>query len=569
MKSEIAKILSQVLEKKGVKLEKDFIEKLIEIPPSSEMGDFAFPCFALAKELKKAPQQIASDLVVEISKSKNSLDKVQAQGPYVNFFVKRGNFAEDTIKNILKEKGKYGMGSQKGKVMTEFCHANTHKAFHIGHTRNISLGESVSRILEFSGLKVIRTNYQGDIGMHVAKTLWGLLNLRKIGLKEPAKDKGKWLGLVYAKSSSMAKESEKVNAEVNEINQKLYAGDKKLVALWKKTRQWSIDYFEKTVYPDFQVKFNRFYFESEVEKKGVGIVKELEKKGVAKVDQGAIIMDYQDLGMGVYILLKSDGTPLYSTKDLALAELQNKEYNPDKILHIVASEQNLYFRQLIKTLEFYDKKLADKEKHMSYELVILPSGKMASREGNVILYDDTLAKIISLVEVEIKKRSPKISKKELDTRARKIALCAVKYAMLSQDIKRTIVFNEEEITRFEGNTGPYIQYSYARASSILKKVKQKSFQKFKVGELDKHEIGLSKKLSEFSEIVIDAAEKYNPALIAHYSYELAQLFNEFYHACPVLSEEKKKDFRLALVESFRVVLKNSLNLLGIETLEEM
>lgn len=568
MKPEIAKTLFGVLNKKSVKLDKESIEKLIEIPPNSEMGDFAFPCFILAKELKKAPQQIAQDLAVEISKSKNNFEKIQAQGPYVNFFVKRGNFVENIVKKILDEKGKYGVGNQKGKVMTEFCHANTHKAFHIGHTRNISLGESVSRILEFSGLKVIRTNYQGDIGMHVAKTLWGLLNLRKIGLKEPAKDKGKWLGLVYAKSSAMAKD-EKINAEVNEINQKLYAGDKKLVALWKKTRQWSIDYFEKIIYPDFQVKFNRFYFESEVEKKGVGIVRELEKKGVAKVDQGAIIMDYQDLGMGVYILLKSDGTPLYSTKDLALAELQNKEYNPDKILHIVASEQNLYFRQLIKTLEFYDKKLSDKEKHMSYELVILPSGKMASREGNVILYDDTLAKLVNLVEAEIKKRDAKISKKELNTRAKKIALCAVKYAMLSQDIKRTIVFNEEEITRFEGNTGPYIQYSYARASSILKKVKSKNFQKFKVGELDKYEIELSKKLSEFGDVAKDAAEKYNPALIAHYSYELAQLFNEFYHACPVLSDEKKKDFRLALVESFRIVLKNSLNLLGIETLEEM
>ncbi|VVB79141.1 Arginine--tRNA ligase [uncultured archaeon] len=568
MKLEIAKIIFGFLSKRGVKLDKDSIEKLIEIPPNSEMGDFAFPCFVLAKDLRKAPQQIAEDLAVEISKSKNNFEKVQAQGPYVNFFVKRGNFAEDTIKTILKEKGKYGMGTQKGKVMTEFCHANTHKAFHIGHTRNISLGESVSRILEFSGLKVIRTNYQGDIGMHVAKTLWGLLNLKKIGLKEPTKDKGKWLGLVYAKASAMAKD-EKINAEVNEINQKLYAGDKKLIALWKKTRQWSIDYFEKTVYPDFQVKFNRFYFESEVEKKGISIVKELEKKGVAKVDRGAVIMDYQEQGMGIYILLKSDGTPLYSTKDLALAELQNKEYNPDKILHIVASEQNLYFRQLIKTLEFYDKKLADKEKHMSYELVILPSGKMASREGNVILYDDTLAKLISLIEKEIKQRDSKISKKELDTRARKIALCAVKYAMLSQDIKRTIVFNEEEITRFDGNTGPYIQYSYARASSILKKVKQKNFQKFKVGELEKHEIELSKKLSEFGDVARDAAEKYNPALIAHYSYELAQMFSEFYHTCPVLQDEKKKDFRLALVESFRVVLKNSLNLLGIETLEEM
>lgn len=562
MKSQIISLLK----KAGVKIPDAELEGLIEIPPSSELGDFAFPCFILAKEFKKSPNMIAEELAKKISSK--DFEKIEAKGGYLNFFVKRGNFAEETIKKVLKEKGKYGSRKEKGKIMVEFCHANTHKAFHIGHTRNISLGESVSRILEFSGLKVVRTNYQGDIGMHVAKTLWGLLNLKKLKLKEPSTDKGKWLGIVYAKASAMAKD-EKINAEINTINQKLYAGDKKLVALWKKTRQWSIDYFKKTIYPDFQVKFDRFYFESEVEKKGISIVRELEIKGIAKVSQDAIIMDFEDEGMGVYILLKSDGTPLYSTKDLALAELQNKEYNPDKILHIVASEQNLYFRQLIKTLGFYDKKLADKEEHMSYELVILPSGKMASREGNVVLYDDTLAELISLVEVEIKKRDPKISKKELGVRAKKIALCAVKYAMLSQDIKRTIVFNEEEITRFEGDTGPYLQYSYARASSILRKAKQK-LNNFKISKMEKPELELVKKLSDFPEIVKKAGEKYNPSTVAHYSYELAQLFNEFYHACPVIDADKDvKNFRLALVESFRIVLKNALSLLGIETLEEM
>ena len=452
------------------------------------------------------------------------------------------------------------------KILVEYCHANTHKAFHIGHTRNICLGESICRILEETGNKIIRANYQGDIGMHVAKAIYGLLNLKKIDLKEPKTERGKWLGIVYAKASDLAKNNEQIAKEIDDINKRLYAGDKKLLKIWKESRQWSIEYFEKVVYPDFNVKFDRFYFESEVEKKGVEIVKKLLKEGHAEINDGAIIVDLNKYNLGVYLVLKRDGTALYSTKDLALAEVQNKEFNPEKILHIVGSEQNLYFKQLFKTIELYNKKLAEKEKHISYELVILPTGKMSSREGKVILYDDTLKEMIDFAIEEIKKRD-NIPEKELIKRAKKIALAAIKYSMLSQDPKKTIVFEQEKAISFEGDTGPYLLYSFARASSILRKIKNKKI-KFDIKDIEEKEYLLVKKISLCKEVLEKASEQTNPSLIANYSFELCKLFNEFYHSSQVIGSNRE-EFLIYLVRSFKEVLNKNLYLLGIETLEEM
>jgi arginyl-tRNA synthetase len=541
---------------------------VLEQPPKGINADLAFPCFSLAKEQKRNPNIIAEELEHKIREKikPNSLVKdVKSLGPYLNFYINNEKFSELLLKDVIKQGKKYGSKKKtKQKFMLEYCHANTHKAFHVGHTRNICTGECIARILENEGIKVIRTNYQGDIGMHVAKTLWGYMNLKKLGLKEPKKDKGKWLGIVYAKASA-ASQDEKIKEEINKINQLLYKDDKKLLALWKKTRKLSIDYFEHVVYPDFGVKFDRFYFESEVEKKGILIAKDLLKKDIAKLSDGAIIMNFEQDGMGIFILLKSDGTPLYSTKDLYLAELQNKEYKPNMILHIVGSEQNLYFEQLFKTLQKYNPKLAMKEKHISYELVILPTGKMASREGKVVLYDDTLQKLIDMIKEKIKKSGKKLPKKELEQRAKKIALGAIKYTILSQDTKKTIVFNEDEILSFEGDTGPYLQYTYARANSIIKKAKKKP----KTGKLTgEKEFALAKKLSQFSETIKRAAHDYKPHYVASYLFELATIFNEYYHETKVIGSENESA-KLALVKSVTIVLENGLKLLGIDAPKEM
>src|SRR3989344_2354444 len=533
----------------------------LEIPQNHTLGDYAFPCFSLSKIYKKDPKQIALDLSKKI---KSKYFRIEANGPYLNFFIDRKVFSENSIKEILKPNfGKFNKTNKK--ILVEFCHANTHKAFHIGHTRNICLGESLSRILEFTGNKVIRANYQGDIGMHVAKTIYGLLNLNKLNLKEPKTDKGKWLCIVYAAASNLFSKDENIAKEINEINQKLYSGDKKLIIIWKESRKWSIDYFEKNVYPVFNVKFDRFYFESEVEKKGVERVKKLLKEGYAKLSDGAIIVDLNEYSLGIFLILKSDGNALYSTKDLALAELQDKEFSPNLMLHVVGSEQSLYFKQLIKTIELYNRKLGEKEKHLSYELVILPSGKMSSREGKVILFDDTLDEMNAHAQKEIKVRA-KLNEKELKKRAKIIALSAIKFSMLSQDPKKVIVFDQEKSISFEGDTGPYLLYSYARANSILNKVKEKN--KLNIKEINDNEFLVVKKLSQFNEVLLKSSEQFNPALVANYSFELCQLFNEFYHSSKVIGSGRE-DFLIYLVKSFKEVLGKSLNLLGIESLKEM
>ncbi len=531
----------------------------LEVPPEYKLGDYAFPCFSLSKTYKKDPKIIALELSKKI---KSKYFYAEANGPYVNFFLSRKLFAEKQIKEILEG---IKIKPKNKKILVEYCHANTHKAFHIGHTRNICFGESMSRILEYTGNKIIRANYQGDIGMHVAKTIYGLLNLKKLKLKKPVKNKGKWIGLVYAAASNLVSNNEDVAKEVNEINQKLYAGDKELIKIWKESRKWSIDYFEKTVYPDFNVKFDRFYFESEVEKHGIKIVKKLKDAGHAKLSDGAIIVDLNNYNLGIFLILKSDGTALYSTKDLALAELQEKEFKPDMIVHIVGSEQNLYFKQLFKTLELYNKKIADKEKHLSYELVILPTGKMSSREGKVVLYDDTLNEMTECAEKEIKSRD-KVNEKELNRRAKIIALAAIKYAMLSQNAKKVIVFEQEKSISFEGDTGPYLLYSYARAGSILRKDKKKY--KFKVGDINDPEYLVINKLSKFKEVIEKASEQMDPSIVANYAFELCKLFNEFYHSSQVIGSGRE-EFLIYLTKAFNNILGKALYLLGIETLEKM
>ncbi|MBU2406601.1 MAG: arginine--tRNA ligase, partial [Nanoarchaeota archaeon] len=499
-------------------------------------------------------------------KPTKNIKEIKATGPYLNFFINKSKLTEDTIKQILKEKEKYGKGKKKNKtIMLEFFHANTHKAVHIGHIRTASLGEATSRVLEFDGYNVIRANYQGDIGPHVAKCLWGYLNLKK---KEPKDNKGVWLGKIYAEANKKARQNEKIQEEIKEINKKLYSKDKKITELWKKTRKYCIDDFND-FYKTFGVKFNRLYFESQVEKRGVEIAKELLKKGIAKESEGALIVDLNKYNLGIYVILTSDGHAVYHTKDFALAELKLKEYKIDKSIHVVGKEQEMYFNQLFKTFELTNSKLANKSMHLIYGLVMLPEGKMSSREGNVILYEDLIQNMFKIAEKQIKSRHKKISKKELEKRKQQIAFAALKFSMLNRENNKQIIFDWDKALKFEGKTGPYIQYAHARISSILKRSKIKPKADFNLLKTPE-EINLIKSLRAFPEIVEEASKHYKASLVANYSLKLAQSFSEFYEKNQVIkAEENLKKARLNLIKAVKQVLKNSLFLLGIEAPEEM
>jgi len=567
MRELIVKLLQKALKEKKVKLKEEEIEKLLEIPPSVEMGDYAFPCFSLAEKLKQEPSQVALEIREKIRDiSVTDLDDIQTSGPYVNFFINRKSLAGKVIWEVTTKKEKFGETDlgRKEKIMVEFSQPNTHKAFHIGHIRGTLLGESLSRILEFCGGKVIRANYHGDIGMHVAKWLWCY---KKYHAKEKLKNDESWIASIYVDAVKRLARSKKFQSEVEVINRKLATKeDKELNSLWKKTKKISLNSFEQ-IYKDLNTHFDVYFFESEMEKKGIEIVDELLKKKIAKVSDEAVIINLKKYNLGVWVLLRKDKTVLYSAKDLALAEEKFKKYKINKSIYVVGAAQSLHITQLFKTLELMGFENVKNCVFVPFSEVRFPKGKMSSRSGENILYSDFLKEMMDYSKEEIKKRNPKLSKKELGKRALKISTAAIKYSMLKQNPNRNIIFRKEDALNFEGDTGPYIQYSYARASSILRKVKTKKKQ-LQIPELEPKEFELIKKLSQFPNIVLNSYKNLNPSLIANYSYQLAQIFNEFYHACPVIGSEQEQ-FRLVLIKAFRQILKNSLHLLGINTIEKM
>jgi arginyl-tRNA synthetase len=557
-RSEVSRILAKDA---GLKPEEIILEK-----PPAGFGDLAIPCFTLSKKFRKSPEAISKELAGKLKPS-GLVVRIEQKGGYLNFFADWDKIGQDIVAAVLSERDDYGRANARGNVMVEYCHFNTHKAVHIGHVRTACLGESLSRILEFSGSSVTRVNYQGDIGPHVARCIWGMMKLH--GGKGPEKDKGKWLGTVYAEASKKLKENEDAAKEADEINRKIYAGDHGLEKIWRETRKWSLDYFD-SIYKEFGIRFDRLYFESETEKPGTEIAKKLLKKGIAKESEGATLIDLEKFGLGIYILIKSDGTPLYSAKDLGLAELKTAEYKKiDKSVHVVGSEQKMYFQQLFKTFELMGSPLAGKSHHLCYELVNLPTGKMASREGVVVLFEDVLAELEKHAKEETEKRNEKMDKKESERISKAIALASLKYDMIKTSPSKTIIFDWKAALDFEGNAAPYLLYTHARANSILKKAeKPESYDLSLLKE--PHERALVKLISEFPEVVKKSADDMRPHYMANFCYDLSTRFNEFYQFVPVLKAEKDlMSARLAIVEAAVQVLKNALNLIGIEALESM
>lgn len=560
----IAELLINVLKKKKINIKKQEIIDEIEIPPSQELGDYSFPCFFLASKFKENPSEIAVEIREDMKTSKLFSD-IQTKGPYINFFLDKRKLAVKILSDILSEKDNFGKSEiGKGKtIMIEFSQPNTHKAFHIGHVRGTCIGESLSRILEFYGNKVIRTNYQGDSGMHVAKWIWCY---KKHHFREKLKEDESWIASIYVDAVKRLKKNEELQTEVNEINRKLESGeDKELNKLWEKTREISLKSFER-IYSQLNTHFERYYFEKDMEKRGREIVESLLNNKIAKKSQGAIIIDLEKYNLGIWVLIRTDTTVLYSTKELALVEKKFKDFPLDESISVMGAAQSLYFSQFIKTLELSKFKEVDKSKAIFFSEVRFPTGKMSSRTGENILYSDFLTKIVSYSKREIEKRDSKIKKTELEKRALKVSIAAIKYSMLKQNEQKNIIFEIKESLNFEGNSGPYILYSYARANSILKKSEKKG--RLDINNLDDKEIELIKKMSDFHDVVSRSYTTLTPSHIANYSYQLAKVFNEFYHSCPVI-KSKKEDFRILLVKSFMQVLENSLHLLGIDTLKEM
>lgn len=541
---------------------------LFERPPRPEMGDLAFPCFPLAKALKKAPPAIAGEIAAAIVPS-GLIASAEAVGPYVNFRFDRAAFASAVLTDVAAAGDRYGEKKDGGRsVMVEYGSPNTHKEIHVGHLRNFTLGLSVVKLLRAQGHKVVPVSYIGDIGAHVAKCLWALKTFHD-GEQMP-ENRGKFLGSVYAEGTAKVDEDPSRKEAVAEVQRKLEAREPEWDALWKETRQWSIDELS-AIFGELGIAFDRTYYESEVEEPGKKLVAELLERGIAeKGEGGALIVDLAAEDLGVFLALKSDGSSLYSTKELALAELKRKEYpGMAESVHIVDTRQSLYFRQFFATLKRmgFDQEMV----HLGYEFVTLKEGAMSSRKGNIITYEDFRDTMMDRVRKETRERHEDWDDTRVGTTAWAIAESAMKFGMLKQDNDKPIVFDMDAALSFDGFTGPYVQYAHARLSSILAKAGvSREVPAGIEGSDDADECRLLRAVADLPDTIAAAAAAHRPSLLAQYVFDLAQATSDFYRDVPVLKAEgDDRTRRLAVAASARAALAHGLALLGIKAPDEM
>ncbi len=505
-------------------------------------------------------------------------EKVEAVKGYLNLYFSSFNFANRVIGSVLAERQNFGIGSALQKqVMVEFSQPNTHKAFHVGHLRNVILGNSVCNILAAAGYDVVRTNYIGDIGLHVIKWMWNDLTYHKG--EEPGEDRYRWMTDLYTEADRRYNDDPEAEPQVRALFSRWDANDPELIKIWEQTRQWSLEGFDQ-IYKTLGVPFDHYYYESEVEDSGKEFVERMIQMGIARDErpEGAVIVPLDELAgtrekYRVLVVLRSDGTSLYSTKDLSLAVKKFEQYNLDQSIYVVDVRQSLYLQQIYKTLELMGYEFSKKCYHLAYEIVNLPGNvTMSSRDGTVVLLEDLIFEATSRALKIVNEKNPDLSPEDQQQVARMVALGAIKYSMLSRDNTKIVTFDWETALSFEGQAAPYIQYAFVRANSILRKVDQKVPQAAQQTSFDltAQEVQLIDLISRFSNEINRAAAEFKPMLIANYAFSLAQAFNDFYNTCPVLSAEGDvRDFRLRLTAAARQVINNSLSLLGIESPEVM
>jgi len=564
MKELVVNLLEKAIKEKKVKMTKEEIIRFLVVPPSMDMGDYAFPCFSIGEKLKVSPHQAALELREKIGNPPaTDFEDITVEGPYLNFTFNRKELARKIVWDAITKEHNYGKSKigKKKKILIEFSSPNIAKPFGIGHLRSTIIGNSLANIAEFLGYKTLRMNYLGDWGTQFGKLLLGYE--RAGDEKKLEKDPIKHLLELYVKANKKSDEP-----KAREWFKKMEDRDRTAISLWRAFKELSLDNFQE-FYNMMGIKFDDYDAESNHNGEMGKIIEELEKKKLLKKSQGALIVDLSQYNLGVVLIQKSDGATLYATRDLAAAIDRYNKYKFHKMIYEVGQEQSLYFKQLFKILELMGYKWAKDCVHVEHGLYLAADGKrFATRKGKTVFMEEIINQTKELAKKEIKKRLGRINKGELEERSTKIALAAIFYGDLKNNRKNNVVFDLKKFVSFEGNTGPYILYSYARASSIMRKIGRSKEEKFKILNLHEKELDLIQKLLLFEETVVASFNSLNPSLIAHYAYQTSKLFNEFYHVCPVI-DSKEEAFRIALVEAFRIVIKNSLHLLGIEPLEEM
>ena len=561
--------------------EAEIYNALVE-PPNPEMGHLAFGCFIFAKVLKKSPAIVAQELKSALGNI-SGVQSVEAAGPYINFKFTSEKLGEAVLLPILNgEAFQRKLVEQAPKTMIEYSQPNTHKEIHVGHMRNLCLGDSLIRLLRrsYGHDQIISSTFPGDVGTHVAKCLWYIKNhvgLDVLAQKRNDPMRGEWLGQMYSSANIKLEDEEKTpayeknKAQLTEILKQLEAHSGEFYDLWKETRQWSIDLMEK-VYKWADVGFDKWYWESDVDADSVKTIKKYFADGKLQESQGAIGLDFSNENLGFCLLLKTDGTGLYATKDVELARRKFEDYKIEKSIYVVDQRQALHFKQVFKALEVLGFDQAKNCYHLQYNFVELPDGAMSSRKGNIVPLMLLVENMKAHVKSEYLARyANEWSQAEVESTADIVAKGAIKYGMLRQDTNKKIVFDMSEWLKLDGESGPFIQYSFARINSLLKKFGVADVKMNAALLIHPTELKLMQHLMNFNTILLSSAENYKPATLCTYLYDTAKKFNGFYHDCPIGNAEDSeiKKSRLALAAATGEVLKQGLALLGIPVPERM
>ena len=543
----------------------DEIYELLALPPNSEMGDYALPCFKFAKLMRKSPVMIAEELK-NVYPTDEVVCEVSAVNGYLNFKINKTGFVQSVLEKILTEKELYGasdMGNGKT-VCLDYSSINIAKPFHIGHLSTTVLGGALYRIYNFLGYKTVGINHLGDYGTQFGKLISAY---KRWGNKEEIENGGiRALNELYVTFHREAEEHPEYEDEARAYFKKIEQGDEEWLALFHWFKDLTLKDVQK-IYEMLDIRFDSYAGESFYSDKMQPIVNELREKGLLVESRGAQVVDLEEYGMPPCIILKSDGSSLYATRDMAAAQYRKNEYDFDKCLYVVAYQQNLHFKQFFKALELMGKDWAKDLVHVAYGMVSLEEGTMSTRKGNVVFLEDVINKCIEKAYTIIDEKNPDLENK-LDV-AKKVGVGAVIFGALYNNKIKDIVFSYDKVLNFDGETSVYVQYTCARAQSVLAKGGERY--SFELPELSSVEIELVKALANFPALVKEAAEKYEPSVIARFAVDVAQKFNKFYFDCKILSaeDEKTKNFRLCLTSATLQALKNAFKLLGIGIPEKM
>lgn len=570
------KIIADEIFDEALGLSADEIKALIEIPADEKMGDYAFPCFRLAKALRKAPQMIAADIAARVA-GNEAFAKVENVNAYVNFFINRAYFAGQVVEEVNNAGAAYGRSDEgKGRtVIVEYSSPNIAKPFHIGHIRSTVIGNAIYKLYDAVGFDVVRINHLGDYGTQFGKMI---VAFRKWGSEEElAKDPIKTLLGYYTRFHQEAKDHPELDDEAREAFVKLEAGAPEETALWKKFRELSLAEFNR-VYDMLGITFDSYAGESFYSDKMPRFIQELKDKGLLVESQGAQIVDLEEYGMSPAMITKSDGSSLYVTRDIAAAVYRKEHYDFYKCIYVVASQQNLHFRQWKQVLELMGYTWQKDCIHVPFGLVSLSDGDdikmMSTREGTVVFLEDVLNTAVEKTAEIMKDKNAQGL--DIDEVSKEVGIGAVIFQELSNNRIKDYVFSWDKVLNFDGETGPYVQYTHARASSVLRNATEEELAAISQGSFDWSYLesdsayALVKLLYRVPEVVLEAAEKYEPSIVTRHLVDIAQAFNKFYHDEHILVDNRdEKLAKLALVLASRTVIANCLGLLGIKAPERM